>query len=85
MNIYVGNIAYSMSDEDLRNAFAAYGTVNSAKIIIDKRSGRSKGYGFVEMGSEAEGENAIAGLNGQEVKGRALRVNKAIPREDDNR
>lgn len=83
MNIYVGNIAYSMSEQELQNAFGAYGNVISAKIIIDKRTGRSKGYGFVEMSKDEETKNAIAALNGQEIKGRELRVNKAIPREED--
>ncbi|MDR1416384.1 MAG: RNA-binding protein [Prevotellaceae bacterium] len=81
MTIYVGNIAYSMKEEDLRNAFAAYGNVTSAKIIGDRVTGRSKGYGFVEMDNETEGNAAIEALNDKEVGGRHMRVNVARPRE----
>jgi RNA recognition motif-containing protein len=81
MTIYVGNIAYSMKEEDMKTAFAQYGDVASAKIINDKLTGRSKGYGFVEMPNEAEGNAAIEALNDKEVGGRRMRVNAARPRE----
>jgi len=81
MNIYVGNLSYDMSEEALREAFAAYGDVSSAKILSDRETGRSRGFGFVEMPNQSEGEAAIAQLNGKEVGGRALRVNEARPRE----
>ncbi|MDR0415258.1 MAG: RNA-binding protein [Prevotellaceae bacterium] len=81
MTIYVGNIAYSMKEEDLRSAFAVYGNVTSAKIIGDRVTGRSKGYGFVEMDNETEGNAAIEALNDKEVGGRHMRVNVARPRE----
>jgi RNA recognition motif-containing protein len=82
MNIYVGNIAYSSTEEDLGNLFSEYGNVTSVKIIKDKYSGRSKGFGFIEMESEESGERAVAELDGREVGGRNLRVNKAHSRED---
>lgn len=81
MTIYVGNIAYSMKEEDMKNAFAEFGNVASAKIIIDRATGRSKGYGFVEMDSDSEGNAAIEALNDKEISGRRLRVNAARPRE----
>ncbi len=81
MNIYVGNISYDTSEEDLRNAFGAFGEVDSAKIITDRDTGRSKGFGFVEMPDQGNGESAIEGLNSQDLNGRALRVNEARPRE----
>jgi len=81
MTIYVGNIAYSMKEEDMRNAFAEFGKVASAKIIMDKVTGRSKGYGFVEMDNDAEGNAAVAALNDKEVGGRRMRVNVARPRD----
>jgi RNA recognition motif-containing protein len=80
--LYVGNLSYDMSDRDLQELFAEYGTVTSAKIVTDRDSGRSKGFGFVEMGSDAEAQAAITALNGQEVNGRALTVNEARPKED---
>ncbi len=82
MNIYVGNLAWEVSDDDLRKAFMAYGRVTSASVIKDKVSGRSRGFGFVEMASSSEGEAAITALNGKDMKGRALRVNEARPREE---
>ncbi|WP_298009980.1 MULTISPECIES: RNA-binding protein [Anaerolinea] len=82
MNIYVGNLPFSASEDDLRTAFAAYGTVTSAAVIKDQFSGQSRGFGFVEMPNQAEAEAAIQGLNGKELKGRALRVNEARPREE---
>ncbi len=82
MNIYVGNLSYQATDDDLRSAFAAYGTVKSASVIMDKMTGQSRGFGFVEMGSKSEGDAAIEGLNGKDLKGRALRINEARPREE---
>jgi RNA recognition motif-containing protein len=81
MNIYVGNLSYGMSEDELREAFAAYGDVSEVKILSDRETGRSRGFGFVEMPNQSEGEAAIAQLNGKEVGGRALRVNEARPRE----
>jgi len=81
MNIYVGNLSYGMSEEELRDAFAAYGDVASVKILSDRETGRSRGFGFVEMPNQSEGETAITQLNGKDVGGRALRVNEARPRE----
>ena len=80
--LYVGNLAYSVRDEDLQQQFAAFGGVSSAKVMMDRDSGRSKGFGFVEMGSADEAQAAIRGLHGQSVGGRALVVNVARPRED---
>lgn len=82
MNIYVGNLSYQVSEDDLQKAFEAYGKVESVKIIRDNYSGRSKGFGFVEMPANGEAEAAIAGLNGKDLKGRAVTVNKARPRSD---
>ena len=81
MNIYVGNLSYETSEDDLRSAFEAYGEVDSSKIITDRDTGRSKGFGFVEMPDQGNGESAIEGLNSQDLNGRALRVNEARPRE----
>ena len=80
--LYVGNIAYSLDDQSLAALFAPYGEVSSAQIINDRDTGRSKGFGFVEMSSEAEAQAAIDGLNGHEVDGRALTVNEARPKTD---
>jgi RNA recognition motif-containing protein len=80
--LYVGNLAYSVRDQDLNDAFSQYGAVNSAKVMMDRDTGRSKGFGFVEMGSDAEAQAAINGLNGQPVSGRAIVVNEARPREE---
>ena len=82
MKIYVGNLPYEVTEEDLRIAFEQFGQVESATIIKDKYSGRSKGFGFIEMASKAEGQSAIDGLNGKELKGRALNVNEARPRTE---
>ena len=82
MNIYVGNLAYKMSEEELRSAFEAFGTVDSARFVIDRETGRSKGFGFVEMPNKEEAEKAIAELNGTELAGRTVTVNEARPRED---
>ena len=81
MNIYIGNLSYEVADADLQRAFSVYGSVTSAKVIMDMDSGQSKGFGFVEMGTKEEGEKAIAGLNGTEIRGRAVTVNEARPRE----
>ena len=82
MNIYVGNIAWSMTEDELNALFSEFGTGSSAKIITDKYSGRSKGLGFVEMDDDAAGESAIEALNDSDQNGRNLRVNQARPRED---
>lgn len=80
--LYVGNLPYSVSSSDLQQMFEAHGTVNSAEVINDRASGRSKGFGFVEMASDDEAEAAINALNGQDQGGRPLTVNEARPRED---
>ncbi len=80
--LYVGNLAYSVRDESLQAAFAAFGTVTSAKVMMDRETGRSKGFGFVEMSSSTEAQAAINGMNGQQIEGRAVVVNEARPRED---
>lgn len=77
--LYVGNLSYQMTDSGLQDAFSAFGTVESAKVIMDRDSGRSKGFGFVEMGSDAEAQAAIEKLNGQVLDGRPLTVNEAKP------
>ncbi|MDB5035094.1 MAG: RNA-binding protein [Chlorobi bacterium] len=79
--MYVGNIPYSVTEEDLRQAFGEFGTVTSASIIIDKETGRPRGFGFVEMSSKTEGERAIQEMNGKDWMGRSLTVNEAKPRE----
>jgi RNA recognition motif. (a.k.a. RRM, RBD, or RNP domain) len=80
--LYVGNLAYSVRDEDLQQAFAQFGSVTSAKVMMDRDTGRSKGFGFVEMGTDAEAQAGINGMNGQALDGRALVVNEARPREE---
>ena len=80
--LYVGNLAYSVRDDDLQQAFAQFGSVSSAKVMMDRDTGRSKGFGFVEMGSDAEAQSAINGMNGQALDGRAVVVNEARPREE---
>lgn len=82
MNIYVGNISYKLSEEELRSTFEEFGTVESVKFITDRDSGRSKGFGFVEMPNKDEATKAINVLNGKELMGRALAVNEARPREE---
>ena len=82
MNIYVGNLPFSTGEEDLRTAFSAFGQVTSVAVIKDQFTGQSRGFGFVEMPNKAEGDAAINGLNGKELKGRALKVNEARPREE---
>jgi RNA recognition motif-containing protein len=85
MNIYVGNLSYNVTEEDLRQAFEAFGQVASASIIKDKFSNQSKGFGFVEMPVKEEAQAAITGMNGKQLKGRTLNVNEARPRSDDRR
>ena len=80
--LYVGNLAYSVTDGTLEQMFAAHGSVQSAQVIMDRDTGRSKGFGFVEMASAQEAQAAITALNGQQVDGRSLTVNEAKPRED---
>jgi RNA recognition motif-containing protein len=80
--LYVGNLSYNIRDDDLQQAFAQYGSVSSAKVMMDRDTGRSKGFGFVEMGSDAEAQAAINGMNGQALDGRAIVVNEARPREE---
>jgi len=81
MKLYVGNLAFATSSQDLQELFASAGTVESASVVEDRDTGRSRGFGFVEMSSKEEGEAAIAQFNGKEVNGRALNVNEAKPRE----
>ena len=80
MNMYIGNLAHDVTEDDLRNAFSELGEVSSVKIIIDKFSGRSKGFGFVEMPSNSEADQAIKALNGKVLNGRSIKVNQAKPR-----
>jgi len=82
MNIYVGNLSYSVADDDLRDLFAAHGEVISASVIADRHTGQSKGFGFVEMSNDAEAEAAIQALNESDVQGRNIKVNQARPREE---
>ena len=79
--LYVGNLPYSYRDSDMEQAFAQFGTVTSAKVMMERDTGRSKGFGFVEMGSDAEAQAAIEGMNGQQIGGRGLVVNEACPME----
>lgn len=80
--LYVGNLAYTVRDESLQTAFAPFGTVTSAKVMMDRETGRSKGFGFVEMSSSAEAQAAMNAMNGQSIEGRAVVVNEARPREE---
>jgi RNA recognition motif-containing protein len=82
MNIYVGNLSYEVTEEDLQNAFEGFGQIESLKIIKDNYSGRSKGFGFVEMSNNADAQSAINGLKDKELKGRTLKVNTARPRNN---
>ena len=83
--LYVGNLGYGVTDSDLQTMFEAHGTVQSAQVIMDRDTGRSKGFGFVEMGSDQEAQAAIAALNGKESDGRALTVNEARPKTEGGR
>ena len=85
MKIYVGNMSYEVTEAELKQAFEGLGQVESVKIINDKYSGRSKGFGFVEMPAKAEAQSAIEGLNGKDLKGRSLKVNEARPRPEGRR
>ena len=85
MNIYVGNLAFTVSEEDLKKAFEAFGQVASANVIRDQYSNQSKGFGFVEMPDSSEAQAAISALNGKELNGRSLSVNEARPKTDRNR
>ena len=80
--LYVGNLPYQMRDSDLEQAFSQFGQVNSAKVMMERETGRSKGFGFVEMGSDAEAQAAISGMNGQPLGGRSIVVNEARPMEN---
>jgi RNA recognition motif-containing protein len=82
MNIYIGNLPYSVSEEDLRDKFSEFGQVQSANIITDKFSGRSKGFGFVDMPNDPEAREAIEAMNDKDFKGRTIKVNEARPREE---
>ena len=82
MNIYVGNLSYEVTDENLQEAFAAFGQVSSARVVRDRDTGRSRGFGFVEMPTQAEAQAAIQGLNGKDLWGRTLNVNEARPRAE---
>lgn len=82
MNIYVGNLSYRMRDEDLGKLFNTYGSVTESKVVIDRETGRSKGFGFVEMPNQSEGDEAIRQLDGKEIEGRNIKVNVAKPREE---
>ena len=85
MNIYVGNLSYETTEEDLEKAFEIYGAVETVRIIKDNYSGRSKGFGFVEMPTKSEAQSAIEGLNGKDLKGRSLNVSEARPRSEGRR
>jgi len=82
MNIYVGNLSYETSENDLRNAFSEYGSVSKVNVIMDKMTGKSKGFAFIEMENDADGQKAIDELNGADLAGRNLKVNLAKPREE---
>ena len=85
MNIYVGNLPFNLGEEDLKEIFEEYGEVTSAKVVNDKFSGRSKGFGFVEMSNDEEAKKAIAELNNAEISGRNIKVNESLPREANSR
>ncbi len=82
MNIYAGNLSYNTTDNELHDAFAEFGEVQSAKVIMDRDTGRSKGFGFVEMAADDEGKKAIEALDGTDLDGRTIKVNEARPRPD---
>jgi len=85
MNIYVGNLSWDVTDEDLRQAFAEFGQVEAARVVNDSFTGRSRGFGFVEMPEKTEGDAAIQALNNRELKGRAIKVNEARPKGEGGR
>lgn len=85
MNIYVGNLSWNTNDDELRGAFEAFGEVSSAKVIMDRETGRSRGFGFVEMPDDNAAKQAIEGMNNKDLGGRTLRVNEARPRDDSPR
>jgi RNA recognition motif-containing protein len=82
MNIYVGNLSYRMTDEDLGKLFSTYGSVSESKVVMDRETGRSKGFGFVEMPNQSEGDEAIKQLDGKDIEGRNIKVNVAKPKEE---
>lgn len=82
MKLYVGNLSFQTTEDNLRDLFAAHGTVTSAQIVMDRETGRSRGFGFVEMGNDQEAKAAIAGVNGRDLQGRTVNVNEARPREE---
>ena len=82
MNIYVGNLSYTTTENDLRKAFEAYGTVSATRVIMDRVENRSRGFGFVEMPNNSEGQAGIQAMDGADLQGRTLKVNEAQPRED---
>ena len=82
MNIYVGNLSFDTTEEDLRQAFDPFGQISSVRVITDRDTGRSRGFGFVEMPNDAEAQSAISGLNGKELQERSLKVNEARPRSE---
>ena len=81
-NIFVGNLSFGATEDAVRSLFEAYGTVDRVNVVTDRETGRAKGFGFVEMSNDGEGEKAIAGLNGRELDGRALNINEARPKEE---
>ena len=85
MHIYVGNLPWDLTEEDLREAFAAFGEVETAKIVTDRETGRARGFGFVEMSNKDEGTAAISGMNEKDLKGRSIKVNEARPRTENRR
>lgn len=85
MKIYVGNLSYGVSSDDLRTAFEKFGTVDSAEVVVDRNTSRSRGFGFVEMSNDDEAKAAIEGLNNQDLDGRQVNVNEARPRRNDSR
>ena len=82
MNIYIGNLSYNVTDQDLQKLFETYGKVDRSNVISDRETGRSKGFGFIEMPEQSEGQKAIEELDGQDLDGRNIRVNEARPKED---
>ena len=85
MNIYVGNLSFGVTEEDVRQTFDPFGQISSVRVIVDRDTGRSKGFGFVEMPNDAEAQSAISDLDGKELQGRSLKVNEARPRSEGRR